>query len=124
MEKLSESEEIVMRCLWDSESPAGLGEIIDMCRDNYGHDWKPQTVSTFISRLIKKGFAGHIGSTRSHRYYPLIDRDAYLNDQMRSMIDFWGKPSIRALASAFGRSKALNREDLQELRDMLDQLDE
>lgn len=123
MEKLSESEEMVMRCLWESDRPLGLSEVITACQ-SYERGWKPQTVSTFLSRLVQKGYVDTRKRNRGNVYFPRIEQEAYLNDQMQAMLDFWGKPSIRALASAFGRSQAIGPEDLRELRAMLDDLDE
>ena len=123
-EKLSESEEIVMRCLWDSPTPLRLSDVITAC-EGYGHYWKSQTVSTFLLRLIQKGYVDFQFASPGRRVYlPKISMESYLDMQMNSMLDFWGKPTVRALASAFGRTKALSREDLKELREMLNDMDE
>ncbi len=123
MEKLSESEEIVMQSIWESSAPVSLSEIIRWCQA-HGHPWKSQTVSTFLVRLSQKGYVGYEQPGRNRRYLPRISRENYLNNQMCSMLDFWGKPSIDALASAFRRAEFISRNDLKELREMLDDMDE
>ena len=45
-------------------SPA-LSAIVDYLNDTQGHNWKSQTVSTFIARLVKKGY---VSSTREGRH--------------------------------------------------------
>lgn len=123
MERLSESEEIVMQCIWESGCPIGLSDIMDKC-EAQGHPWKYQTVCTFLARLHQKGYINYKKHSRSRLYFPCISQEAYLNNQMYSMLDFWGKPSIRALASAFGRVESISRDDLKELREMLNDMDE
>lgn len=123
MEKLSESEEIVMRCIWDAPGGLGLSETVECCAD-WGKSWKPQTVSTFLARLVEKGYLESRRQGRSYIYTAKIDQEAYLEAQMNSIVDFWGMKSVGALMSAFGQTKKLTRDDLKELRDFLDELDE
>lgn len=123
MEKLSESEEIVMRCIWDAPTGLGLSDVIQACVA-WGKTWKPQTVSTFLARLVEKGYLESHRQGRSYIYTAKVGQEAYLDAQMSSIVNFWGKKSVGALMSAFGRSKALSRDDLKELRDFLDELDE
>ncbi len=123
-EKLSESEEIVMRCLWDSREPMRLSDVITAC-EGYGHYWKAQTVSTFLLRLIQKNYIDFKPASPGRRvYFPKISMESYLDMQMHAMLDFWGKPTIHALASAFSQTDALTKEDLTELREMLNDMDE
>lgn len=122
MEKLSESEEMVMRCIWEGHCPMSLSDILSEC-EKHGHIWKPQTVSTFISRLVRKGYIEYDEKSRNRLYTAIISQEDYLNTQMSSMLTFWGKPSIKALASAFCRGKGISKEDLNELREMLDDMD-
>ena len=121
MEKLSDSEEIVMRCVWDAKEPIGLMDVVEACK-NYDRDWKQQTVSTFLNRLIQKGYVDSYRKGRSYMYSALIDQEEYLNSQMSGLLNFWGSKSIGALVSAFGKTTSINKEDLLELREMLDEL--
>ena len=122
MEKLSDSEEIVMRCIWDAKEPIGLVDIMEACR-GYDREWKQQTVSTFLNRLIQKGYVQARRQGRSYMYSALVDQEVYLDRRMSGLVNFWGKKSIHALVSALGKTGSVGKEDLQELREMLDGLD-
>ena len=76
-EKLSESEEIVMRCLWDSREPMRLSDVITAC-EGYGHYWKAQTVSTFLLRLIQKNYIDFKPASQGRRvYFPKISMERF-----------------------------------------------
>ena len=53
---LTESEKITMKCVWDIGDGARLSRIMTLANDKYGKEWKPQTVSTFLGKLVRKGF--------------------------------------------------------------------
>ena len=121
MEKLSDSEEIVMRCVWDAKEPIGLMDIMEACK-KYDREWKQQTVSTFLNRLIQKGYVDSYRKGRSYMYLALINQEDYLNSQMSGLLNFWGSKSIDALVSAFGKTTSITKEDLLELKEMLNEL--
>ena len=78
MKKVSDAEEIIMSVIWSNEEPMALDEIHTKANATYEKDWKPQTVSTFLTRLCKKGFASSVKKGRYHFYTPLISRQEYV----------------------------------------------
>ena len=60
MKKVSDAEEIIMSVIWSNEEPMALDEIRTKANAACGKDWKPQTVSTFLTRLCKKGFISSV----------------------------------------------------------------
>ena len=51
-------------------------------RRNRGPHPKYTTVATFLKILENKGFVGHTPEGKSHRYYPLVDREQYARGVM------------------------------------------
>ena len=49
---ISACEKLVMKVIWDSTEELALQEVMDGVNHENGKNWKPQTVSTFLSRLI------------------------------------------------------------------------
>lgn len=78
MKKVSDAEEIIMSVIWSHEEPMALDEIRTKANATCGKDWKPQTVSTFLTRLCKKGFISSARKGRYHFYTPLINRQEYV----------------------------------------------
>ena len=51
---LSECEVLVMKVIWQNSEAMSIQEITSRINQRYGKDWKVQTVSTFLSRAVKK----------------------------------------------------------------------
>lgn len=74
---LSECEEQVMYIIWECTAAPDLRTVMGMVNIKYGHDWKPQTVSTFMARLRKKGYLSIARKGRFMFYTPLIAKTEY-----------------------------------------------
>ena len=71
--ELTKAELEVMQILWKLKK-AFVGDILDRMVEP-----KPayNTVSTVVRLLEKKGVVGHESFGKSHRYYPLVDKETY-----------------------------------------------
>lgn len=76
MRELTRAEEQVMQILWDLDK-AFVKEIVEKFADP-----KPayNTVSTIIRILQEKGFVDHETFGKSHRYFPLVDKETYTRE--------------------------------------------
>ena len=54
MEELTTAESMVMKTIWDHPHEMALQEIMKLTNETYGKDWKSQTVSTYIAKLVKQ----------------------------------------------------------------------
>jgi hypothetical protein len=53
---LTPAEKLVMRIIWLSDKEMVLNEILRACNEQYGKNWKSQTVSTYLSHLVQKEY--------------------------------------------------------------------
>ncbi len=89
MEKLTTCEELVMKTIWDASEELSLTEIMQRVNDKYHKEWKPQTVSTFLARIVDKG---HLRSYRQGRvffYQILVPLEEYRGQQAKEFVEFW-----------------------------------
>lgn len=86
---LTESEKITMKCVWDLGDGARLAHIMNMANDKYGKKWKPQTVSTFLGKLVRKGFLEQYRDGRYFYYRILIDKHEYRTQMLKDDMEFW-----------------------------------
>lgn len=56
MQKLSECEELVMAFIWGQDEAQDMSTIMRAVNKKHGKEWKPQTVSTFLTRLVRKEY--------------------------------------------------------------------
>ena len=86
---LSDCEELVMRCIWDSETDIGVQEITQMVNERYGKQWKQQTVSTFLVRLVKKNYTDMYRKGRNFFYHPKVEKAEYCENMFDFICDLY-----------------------------------
>lgn len=77
------------------------------------------TVSTIVRILEKKGFVAHEAFGKSHRYYPLVSKKEYTRKFMKGFIKNYFSDSYKEMVSFFAREEKLSKEDLDEIRKMI-----
>lgn len=88
-EKLTECEEMVMKAVWDAGEELSLMEIMHRVNDKYHKQWKPQTVSTFLARLVQKGYLRHYRQGRAFFYQILVPLETYRVQITEAFYKFW-----------------------------------
>lgn len=78
------------------------------------------TVATTIKKLIDKGFVAYdeIGNVRV--YYAIVKKENYFSKQMKNMIHKFFDNSNAQFASFFAKDGSLTKDELQKLRDLID----
>ncbi len=114
MKELTKAEEQIMQVLWELNA-AFVKEILDKLPNP-----KPayNTVSTIVRILQDKGFVGHEAYGKSHRYYPLVDKDTYTKKFLKNFIGNYFENSFSRMVSFFAKEERI---DLKELEDILKQ---
>ena len=115
IQQLTKAEEEIMQVLWKVES-AFVKDIIARLPSP-----KPayNTVSTVVRTLEQKGFVGHEPIGKSHKYHPLISKQAYTRSFMRGFVKRYFSGSYQQMVSFFTQEDKLS---LNELEDLVGQL--
>ena len=116
LRKLPESELEVMQALWSCAVPATRAEMDEILKDT--RPMAQTTLLTLLSRLADKGFVRIEKGERAAKYYPLVDKEAYLAQQSKHFVEKLCGGSISLFASALCHS-GLSKEDLEELQALL-----
>ena len=122
--KISNAEWEVMRILWN-QSPATASQVIEALRKTT--NWKPKTVKTLLSRLVKKGAIGFElddKDPRKYRYYPLISEDKQVRAESRSFLDRVYGGSLNVMIANFLEEKELSPDEINELKAILEKQSE
>jgi len=78
------------------------------------------TVITLLKRMIDKGFVSYKQYGNSREYYPLIKKADYFSDHINGLIKDFFNNSTAQFASFFTNETNMNKEELKELRDIVD----
>lgn len=95
---ISACERLVMKIIWDSTEDLALQEVMQRVNEENGKSWKPQTVSTFLTRLVKKGFLSMYRKGRYCYYQPLVSKEDFWKATMQENARFFTKGDMGALA--------------------------
>lgn len=116
--RLPDAEFNVMKVIWNLASPITTNKITSKLADN---TWKPQTLLTVLKRLSEKGFLNIIKDGKEHQYEVLIKEDEYLEIETGSFLKRYAGNSIGALVKTLYSEGDLTDDDINELRDILEQ---
>ena len=117
MRRLPDAELEVMQAIWACESPVVRADIEEILFKT--HPMAMTTLLTLLTRLAEKGFVRIEKVGRNSRYTPLVSKEDYLSAQSKRFVDKLCGGNISTFAAALC-SSGLTKEELAELRDMLE----
>ena len=115
--RLPDAELEVMQALWACQIPATRTDIEDILDQT--HPMAMTTLLTLLTRLSEKGFVAIEKKGRRSVYTPTVSRQDYLAAQSNRFIRTLCGGNISTFAAALC-SSGLTREELAELRDLLE----
>jgi len=116
--KISESEWLVMRVLWSNGSLTANEVVKELSGKT---KWKPKTIKTLITRLMKKGAVKFEKEGRKYRYYPAVSEAECVRMERRSFVRRVYGGTTKPMLAAFLEDAKLSAEDISELRKILEQ---
>lgn len=119
---LSDCEELVMKCIWDSESDIGVLQITQMANEKYGKNWRQQTVSTFLVRLVKKNYVDMYRKGRNFFYHAKIEKAEYCENIVKNYVDFWNNGSVSEFVCGLYKNGKLSNKEKKEIKDAINSL--
>ena len=105
-----------MQILWKQE-PAFMKDLIDAYPDP-----KPAstTVATLLKRMQDKKFVDYKQLGRSRQYFSLVKKKDYFSRQVNGLIKNLFNDSASQFASFFTKEADLTKEELEDLRQLID----
>jgi len=120
MDKLKELTKVelqLMNVLWDKEQ----GFVNDILAEIPEPKPAYNTVSTFMRILVNKGFVGYESTGKSHRYYPLISREVYMESFMTGVKDTFFSGSFQSMISFFAKKEKLSKSEIESIMKILEE---
>ncbi len=111
MQKLAKREEQIMQILWRLEA-AFVKDIIDEFPEPKPHY---NTVSTIIRILEEKGFVDHQQFGNTYRYYPLVKKDVYQQQELGDILHTYFDNSYPKMVAYFAREEKISPEELEDI---------
>lgn len=111
MQKLTNKEEEVMKVIWKLQK-AFVKDIRNQIRGTKPHY---NTLSTIVRNLEDKKYVAHEAFGNTHRYYPMVSREAYRKHFVNARIADFYDNSYKNMVSFFAREEKISVEELKEI---------
>jgi predicted transcriptional regulator len=111
IKELTKAELQIMQMLWKKEK-AFVNELVEIFPEP-----KPayNTVSTIIRILEKKGFVSHESFGKSYRYFPVVNKESYLNGYMGNLLTSFFSGSVSNLVSFMSKKEKISLREADEI---------
>jgi BlaI family penicillinase repressor len=119
--QISDAEWEVMKVIWETQ-PVAAAEIVERLAHEW--HWSPRTIKTMLNRLVGKGAVDYRAEGKRYIYRARVTREACVRRESRSFLsrvfDGAAAPAVLHLLTHCDL-KALSSEEVQQLRELLDQ---
>jgi len=116
MQKLTNKEEEVMKILWKLQR-AFVKEIMVAFQGGKPHY---NTLSTIVRNLEEKNYVAHETFGNTHRYYPIVTKEAYRKKFINATIADYYDNSYKSLVSFFAKEDKISVEELKEIINLIE----
>lgn len=114
--ELTKAELQIMQLLWKREKAFVNDLVGDLSEPKPAYN----TVSTIIRILERKGFVSHNSFGKTHEYFPLINRDLYLNSYMGNVLQSFFSNSLPNLVSFLSKKEGISLEEANEIMKIIE----
>jgi predicted transcriptional regulator len=119
---ISDAESQVMEVLWRALAPLLAEQVVAALSDT--QRWQAVTVKTLLNRLLKKGAIAAQKDGRRFLYHAVLQRDEWVAQESEGLLQRLFGGRIAPLVAHFGSQRKLSATDIQELRKLIDELDD
>jgi BlaI family transcriptional regulator, penicillinase repressor len=111
---LTDREADLMQVLWE-HGPSTVAEVKERLSDDLAYT----TVLTILRNLEAKGYVGHTGEGRAHRYTTLVARDEARRSALDALSSKLFKGSSELLLTHLVSDRRLSGEQIERMRKLL-----
>jgi len=118
-QKLSDSEMEIMRVIWELATPITSTQLLSIFESK---DWKSQTISTFLTRMVDKGLLSQTKHGRANSYVPIYTEQGYRKMEAKNLIDNTYNGSVQDFLATLYSGKEINSEEVEALKRWFDEV--
>ena len=115
--KIFESEYRFCLILWENE-PVSSGKLVELCKESLG--WSKATTYTVIRRLSERGVVKNENTIVT----ALVSKEEAQKSRLEEMVEETFEGSMPAFIAAFSRTKKMTRQEVDQLKALIDSFQE
>lgn len=116
IQKISESELVLMKIVWKNGGTALYSHIMEELEKDR-NEWKKNTVLTLLSRLMEKKFLRTNKIGRRNEYVALVSEREYQAVQTHSFVNKVYGGNVRGLVSTLLQQDIISSDELKEIEE-------
>lgn len=116
---ISDAEYQVMKVIWAAGAPISTNEVVDKLEKTTA--WKPKTIQTLLSRLVKKGALNYEKDGRVFVYTPLIQESEILEMESDTFLNRFYDGTVNSMIVKLLERDKLSENDMNELKRILEE---
>ena len=116
--EITDAEYQVMKVIWVAGTPLNTNEVVEKLETSTA--WKPKTIHTLLSRLVKKGALEYEKDGRVFVYTPLVDESEILAQENDSFLSRFYNGDLNPMVLNLLEQDKLSDDDISTLRSILD----
>jgi len=115
---ISDAELVVMKVVW-GKSPITANEVVAALEDRT--HWKPKTIQTLLTRLVRKGALKFARKGREYLFSPRIEAGEFVHAASRSFLQRLFDGDVAPFLACFLEHEKLTEAEIAELRRILEE---
>ena len=117
--EISDAEYQVMKVIWQAGIPLNTNEVVE--RLETSTSWKPKTIHTLLSRLVKKCALQYEKDGRVFVYTPQVEESEVLAHENASFLNRFYNGELNPMVINLLEQDKLSDDDIAALRRLLDE---
>ena len=118
---ITESEQKILSLLWE-EGELSTMQITEKLSNETG--WSKQAVISFLKRMETKKLVAYEERGRAKYYTPLVKKEEYAKEERTSFLQKFYQGKLGLMVSTMFEENTLSQSDINDLRELLDRLQE
>lgn len=115
---ISDAEYQVMKIIWAEGVPISTNDVIEKLEKTTS--WKPKTIGTLLSRLVKKGALKYEKDSRVFVYTPIIEESEILEKENDSFLNRFYDGALDSMIVNLLERDKLSEDDMNKLKQILE----
>ena len=116
---ISDAEYQVMKVIWTAGILLNTNEVVEKLETSTS--WKPKTIHTLLSRLVKKGALQYEKDGRVFVYTPLVEESEILAQENDSFLNRFYNGDLNPMVVNLLEQDKLSVDDISALKQILDE---
>ena len=117
--EISDAEYQVMKVIWAAGTPISTNEVVERLKTYTA--WKPKTIHTLLSRLVKKNALQYEKDGRVFVYTPLVKESEILSVENDNFLNRFYDGALNAMVVNLLEQDKLSDDDIATLKHILDE---